>query len=78
MGREKEIKYHFQWLGDKPQGRVKCQHKWKKMRQEIKKEKSNMNIRKSSTADDHRNKQNTDRNPKMHNDSTKLNSKNVP
>ena len=21
MGREKEIKYHFQWLGDKPQGR---------------------------------------------------------
>lgn len=48
------------------------------MRQEIKKEKSNMNIRKSSIADNHRNKQNTDRNPKMHNDCTKLNSKNVP
>lgn len=35
-----------------------------KMRQEIKKEKSNMNIRKSSTEDDHRNMQNSDRNPK--------------
>lgn len=48
------------------------------MRQDIKKEKSNMNIRKSSTADNHRNMQNTDRNPKMHYDCTKLNPKNVP